>query len=172
MKKALVSIALIIICFLLQSTLFTQFSIGGIVPNLLIIVTVSLGFLLGKKSGIAVGFICGMLVDLFFGSIIGLYTLIYMYVGYVNGLFKKIIFPEDIKLPLVLIIGSDLSYNLICYFFLFLLRGKFHFLFYFSHVIIPEIVYTSIIACLLYPLIHSIYRKLNNSEKKGEQKIV
>ncbi len=168
MKKALVSMAFILICFLLQSTLFTQFSIGGIAPNLLVIVTVSLGFLLGKKSGIAVGFVCGLMVDIFFGSILGLYTLIYMYVGYANGLFKKIIFPEDIKLPLGLIIGSDFCYNIICYFFLFLLRGKFHFGFYFTHVILPEMVYTSLIACLLYPLIHSIYRKLNNSEKKGE----
>ena len=95
-----------------------------------------------------------------------------MYVGYVNGLFKKILFPEDVKLPLLLIVGSDLSYNLICYILLFLFKGKFNFFFYFMHQIIPEAVYTTILAFILYPLIHAVYRKLEESEKKGEQNIV
>lgn len=172
MKKTLVSIAFIIVCFLLQSTLLSQFSIGGIVPNILIIVTASLSFLQGRRPGIFIGFFCGLLVDIFFGNIIGFYALLYMYVGYINGLFKKILFPEDIKLPLMLIAGSDFTYNIICYIFLFLLKGNFHFFYYLLHIIIPEVVYTTVLACILYPLIHVIYRKLEDSEKKGEQTIV
>ena len=172
MKKVIISAAFIIVCFLLQSTLLSQFSIGGIVPNLLIIVTSSLSFLLGKKAGIIVGFFSGLLVDLFFGSIFGVYALFYMYVGYANGLFKKILFPEDIKLPLILIVSSDFSYNIICYFFLFLLKGKFNIPFYLLHIVLPEMVYTTVVACILYPLIHSVYRKLDNSDIKGEQNIV
>ena len=172
MKKTIVSAAFIVICFLLQSTLFSQFAIGGIVPNILIIITASLSFLQGKRPGIFIGFFCGLLVDLFFGSFIGFYALLYMYVGYVNGQFKKILFPEDIKLPLMLIIGSDFSYNAICYFLLFFLKGKFNFFYYLLHIIIPEVVYTTVLACILYPLIHVIYRKLEDSEKKGEQTIV
>ncbi len=172
MKKTIVSGAFIMICFLLQSTLFSQFSIGGIVPNLLIIVTSSLGFLLGKREGIFVGFTCGLLIDLFFGTVFGMYALIYMYVGYTNGMFKKILFPEDVKLPLVLITASDLAYNLICYFFLFFLKGKFNFPYYLIHLILPELVYTTVVAFLLYPLIHYVFRILDHLEKKGEQSSV
>lgn len=172
MKKVIISAVFIIICFLLQSTLFSQFGVGGIVPNLLIIVTASLSFLQGKRPGLFIGFFCGLLVDLFFGSIVGFYALIYMWIGYINGMFKKIIFPEDVKLPLLLIVGSDFFYNLICYILQFLLKGKFDFFFYLLHIIIPEVVYTTVLAFILYPLIHVIYRKLEEREKKGEQNIV
>ena len=38
---------------------------------------------------------------------------------------KKRFYPDDIKLPMLLIGGSDLFYNLVVYFFMFLLRGRF-----------------------------------------------
>ena len=57
----------------------------------------------GRKTGLIVGFFCGLLMDLFFGSVIGFYSLIMMYIGYSNGLFRRIFYPEDIKLPLILI---------------------------------------------------------------------
>lgn len=172
MKKIFSGAALIFVCFLLQSTVFAQFNIGGIVPNLLIIVTASLGFLCGKKTGIIVGFSCGILMDFFLGSVYGMNGLLYMYVGYCNGLFKKILYPKDIKLPLVLIAGSDIGYGVFFYFFRFLLRGKFDFPYYFTQIIIPETVYTTILACLIYPLIHSIKIRLDEKEKKGEQSSV
>ena len=94
MKQAASAIFLIF-GFLLQSTLFAQFSIGGINPNLLIIVVASIGFLVGSKYGMITGFIAGLMVDVFFGSVIGLYSLIYMYIGYINGNFKKILFSGE-----------------------------------------------------------------------------
>ena len=36
--------------------------------------------------------------------------------GFFNGKFKKIFYPDDIKLPLTLIVFSDLAYGLACYF--------------------------------------------------------
>lgn len=172
MKKGMICAALVALCFLLQSTLFSQFRIGDMIPNLLVIAVSALSFLNGKKTGVIVGFFSGMLVDIMFGQILGFYALLFMYIGYTNGMFKKIIFPEDIKLPLLLIIGSDFFYNLACYFFMFLLRGDFHFPYYLIHIIIPEMVYTSLIACVLYPLIHMIFRRVEESENKGEQNIV
>ena len=115
MLKIVVSAFFIIISFLLQGTVFQTLNFGGIVPNLLIIVTASYGFMRGKKNGLLIGFFSGLLMDIFFGSILGYYTLIYMYIGYFNGIFRKSFFPEDIKLPLLLIIGSDFIYNIICY---------------------------------------------------------
>lgn len=47
---------------------------------------------------------------------IGFYALLYMYAGFLNGCFKKMFYPDDIKLPMLLIAGSDLSYNLFIYF--------------------------------------------------------
>ena len=60
MKKAFISGLFILCLYLLQSTLFAMFSIGGIRPNLLIIATASLGFLGGKRTGIYAGFFSGI----------------------------------------------------------------------------------------------------------------
>ena len=155
---------LIIICFLLQGTVFRHFAFGGIVPNLLIVLTASFGFMRGENEGLWIGFFAGLLCDIFYGDILGFYALIMMFIGFLNGKFNRIFYPEDIKLPLALIIVSDISYSMTCYVLLFLLQGKFHFWFYFSNVILPEAVYTILISCILYPLILKINDKLEYFE--------
>ena len=172
MKKVIFSGITIFCCFILQTTLFALFHIGGIRPNLLIIATTSLGFFGGKKTGIYTGFFSGLLVDLCFRSVYGANALLYMYIGFTCGLLKNILFPKDIKLPLFFIAVSDLAYNLLHYFFYFLFRGKFEFGYYLQHIILPEIVYTSIMACIIYPLIYLVMMRIEVPEKKGEQTIV
>ena len=103
MKKAIVSSVFILCLYLLQSTLFAMFSVGGIRPNLLIIAVASLGFLGGKRTGIYAGFFSGLLIDIGFRSVYGVNALLYMYIGYTCGTLKKILFPKDIKMPLLFI---------------------------------------------------------------------
>ena len=166
------SILLIIICFLLQTTVFKGLAFGGIVPNLLIVLTAAFGFMRGERTGLLVGFFCGLLADIFFGNVLGLNAMIYMYIGYFNGKFNRIFFPDDIKLPLLLIFLSDLAYGFLYYVTLFLMRGRFQLDYYFLHVILPEIVYTLLMTLLLYPLILRINRGLENSEQRSAKKFV
>lgn len=86
MKSKIVLFFTIIVCFLMQSTVLHLISIGSITPNLLLILCVSMGLMRGRKSGLWTGFFCGLLVDLFYGSVFGFYALIYMYVGFLSGL--------------------------------------------------------------------------------------
>lgn len=171
-KRLLISICLIIICFLLQTTVFQSLNFGGIVPNLLMILTASFGFMRGKRTGLLFGFFCGLLADIFFADVLGLNAMIYMYIGYTNGKFNRIFYPEDIKLPLLLILVSDLSYGLLYYITLFLMRGRFHFVYYFRHIILPEMVYTILITLLLYPLILFVNKRLEASEQRSARKFV
>lgn len=159
LRKVCVAV-LIIICFVLQSTVFRSLAFAGIVPNLLVILTASFGFMRGENEGLLIGFFSGLLCDIFFGDILGFYALILMYIGYLNGKFNRIFYPEDIKLPLGLIIISDISYSMTCYILLFLLQGKFNFPFYFVNVIIPEAVYTILVTCILYPIILKLNERL------------
>ena len=172
MKRKIVGFILIIVCFLLQCTVFKQFSFANVVPNLLIVVTSSFGFMRGKKEGMYVGLISGMLIDLFFSEFFGFYTLLYMYIGFVNGFFKNMFYDDDIKLPMVLITGSDFIYGCIIYVFSFLLRGRFDAWYYFKSVIIPEVIYTVIVTLIFYRIIRAINRKLEDSEKRSAAKFV
>lgn len=172
MKRKIITAIIIIVCFLLQSTLFKALSFAAISPNLLIVVVASFGFMRGKREGMFVGFFSGLIIDVFFGDVLGFYALTYMYIGYLNGFFKKIFFPEDIKLPLALISVSDIVCNLIVYFFLFLFRGRVDLGYYFMHLILPELVYTLLITVVLYFIILAINQRLEKSEKRSASKFV
>ena len=172
MKRKVVVTVIIMICFLLQTTVFKALSFASISPNLLIVAVSSFGFMRGKREGLFIGFFSGLLIDLFFGDVLGFYALLYMYVGYVNGFFRSIFFPEDIKLPMLLISGSDLACNLCIYFFRFLFRKQFDFGYYFLHLIVPELVYTLLVTIVLYMVILKINQWLEKSEKRSEAKFV
>jgi len=104
----------------------------------------------GRRAGMLTGFTCGLLIDIFFGSVIGFYALVYMVIGYLNGIFQSLFYPEDVKLPMILISLSEVVYCFICYVFLFLLRSRLHLGYYIVHIILPEIVYTIVATIVLY----------------------
>ena len=171
MRKVVVTI-FIFVCFILQCSVFTNLSFAGIIPNLMIILTSSFGFMRGEKEGLIIGFFSGLLSDIFFGEFLGFYALVLMYIGYINGKFSRIFYPEDIKLPIALIVISDLSYGILCYILLFLLRGRFNFPYYFTGVILPEALYTIVVTIFLYPVILKVNEKLEAREKRSAQKFV
>lgn len=172
MLRKIIVAFFIIVCFILQCSVFSSLAFAGIIPNLMIILTSSFGFMRGEDEGLMIGFFCGLLCDVFFGEILGFYALVLMYIGYLNGKFSRIFYPEDIKLPLALIVVSDISYGIICYVLMFLLRGRFNFPYYFTRVILPEAIYTIVITMFLYPLILKVNQKLEAKEKRSAQKFV
>ena len=169
--KAIASGLLLIICFVLQSTLFAQFNIGGIVPNLILILTASIGFRVGRKNGLIVGFVAGLLSDIFFGNVLGLYAFIYMYLGFINGSFKKVLLQGDYKLPMLLIALSDIIYGHAMYILKFFIRGDFHYWYYIRSIMLPELIYTTVMALALFPLINLIFNLIEKWEKllEGEE---
>ena len=136
MKRAFAIGILLIVCFILQCTVFQVLSLASVSPNLLLVITSSLGFMRGEREGLLVGFFSGLLTDIFFGN------------------------DEDIKLPMIWIALSELIYGLSVYFFMFLMRSKFEFPFYFTHIILPELIYTVVLTIVIYRPIRSFNRFL------------
>ena len=166
MLRKFVLFLIISICFVLQTTTFQAISFANIAPNLLIIIVASFGLMRGKAEGMYIGFFSGLLIDIFCGFYLGIYALLYMYVGYLTGLFQKRFYPEDLKLPLLIISASDLFANLIIYLILFLTRSRFDFGYYFSNIILPELVYTTIVTIFFYLLLLKVNQKLEAYEKR------
>ena len=172
MKRKVIVASIILICLLLQNAVFPSFAFASITPNLMIVVASAFGFMRGQREGLWTGFFCGVCVDIFSGGMLGFYALLYMYIGFTNGYFHKLFYPEDIKLPMLLIAGSDLFYNLAVYFFMFFFRGKFHLGFYLKNIILPELVYTMLVTIILYMLILKINQRLELVEKRSAKKFV
>ena len=172
MFRKLLMMVTILFCFILQSTVFPAISMGGVVPNIFIIIASTYGFMRDETEGLLAGFFCGILCDVFYGNILGFYALLYMMIGFINGKFSRIFYPEDIKLPMALITLSELSFSTVCYILLFLLNGRFNVLWYFMHLILPELIYTIMVTLVLYPVILFVNQKLDAFERKRAQKFV
>ena len=172
MNRKVITFFIILISFHLQSTLFVKLKFGAVSPNLMLVVTSSFGFMRGRKSGIAVGAISGLLVDIFWGQLLGFHTLLYTVIGYLNGSFERLFYDEDVKLPIVLISASEFLYGICIYVFVYMLQGDFAFGTYLFSIIIPELVYTILVTLILYQVILHINRKLESEEQRSASKFV
>lgn len=169
MKKGLTYGILIVVFFLLQCSFFSQFSLADVVPNLLIILTASVAIINGSLEGCLVGFFSGMLLDAVFGPYLGVYALGYLICGYLTGIGNRVFYKEDITFPILMIAAADLFYGVYMYVFGFMIRGRLNILFYIRRIILPETVYTVIIAIFLYRLILMISE---HQKKKGSENLI
>lgn len=165
-RNCIIILALILAAFMIQSCTLISDKIPT--PNLLIMLTSVLGFMGGKKYGMYIGFISGLLIDIFFGNMLGFNAVIFLYIGFINGMFNKLFFDDRFLLPTGLVVGSDFSYNFVYYVFKFLLRNKLNFSYYLINVIIPEIIMTVAATLVFYKLIYLLYDKVLTSEKRSE----
>ena len=124
----------------------------------------------GRSEGLYVGFLCGLLMDLFYGDIIGFYTLIFIYVGYINGIVSNYLVTDIVLLPMGLCLFSELFYNGYIYIFGFLLRNRLNVIQYVQTVILPETVLTMIFTIFVYGILLTVNKKLEAIEKKGADK--
>lgn len=164
MKKTIFSIITVLILFLLQTSVFNHISLGGVVPNLMLLVICIYGFMRGETAGLITGFFCGLINDVFFMSNIGYFTFLYMYLGYFNGKLHEYYYSDDYVIPVTSFVFTDFVASLANYVFLFLLRGRFNFTYYLLNIILAELVYTLGTGILLYPLLRIIETKIINKK--------
>lgn len=168
MKRCITIGIIIIICFLLQSTFCRFMELAGVVPNLLLIVTMSFGLMRGRREGLLVGFVSGLLIDIFFGSVLGPFAFIYMTLGYANGFFHRIYYVEDVLLPMLMITLNDFIFNVVVYVIYFLLRNRLNFGEYLVDIILPEMIYTIIVTLFFYKILVRINKMLKQSKEADE----
>jgi len=171
LKKILVIAIVVYVCFLLQTSVFSKYVLANVTPNILICVVSTYGFMKGQKHGIIIGFCTGLLLDVFSCNLFGLYALIYMYIGLLNGFFRKQFFADDLRLPMILIGTSDLIYGIVTYVALFAIRSQYNFSFYFMNIIMPEVVYTLLVSIFVYYAILRLNNWGEKLEKKGSDRI-
>lgn len=108
---------IVLITYIIQTTIIQNFNILGIYPNLFLIVTCGVAFLFGSFSGGITGLSLGLLNDFYQGRNIGLYAILGLYFGIVLGQFNKRFFKDNYLVVLILIILSTLFYELFIYLF-------------------------------------------------------
>lgn len=171
-KQAVLNVLLILLAFTIQNCVFPLLPFLAATPNLLLILTFSFGFIHGKNAGMFYGLLSGLLLDLFYSGPFGFYSLVYIYIGYINGIFTKYYYEDYITLPLILSVFNELAYSMYVYLLRFLIRGRLDLPYYFRNIILPEIIFTVITTLLVYRLFLSASRRLEDMGKRRDSTIV
>lgn len=141
---------------ILQPIVFRNLDFKGIAPNIFIITIVSFGLLRGKIEGAVIGFCIGFLQDVLYGEVVGLYTIIYMNIGWYTGYLYRNFYRDSILVPIGVIALADFLQNFVVYFFTFLFRGRLSLGKYFIQIMVPEIIYTLFVGFILYRIYYMI----------------
>ena len=166
-KRVCITALMIFTAYILQCSAVRYISLASIGPNIIIVVIASYALMHGEVSGMLTGFFAGILIDIQFGEVIGLYAFIYLCIGYACGSFHQHYSRDNLKLPMIIFTVSEFIYGFVICIFMFILRGEFHFIYYLTHNIIPELVYTAVVAFPIYMVIVFIDQKIEIAEKRG-----
>lgn len=171
MKKILIHISLIvafIFIYLLQSIIFTNFTIAGVMPNLIVILVLFIGLYMGRCMGTIYGIIFGILIDLWIGHEIGRTSIILALVGIIGGAFDKN-FSKDSRIIIIFIgILCTIFYEVATYIFNIIIFKINIEILAFIKILAIELLYNILIIIILYPLIKNIGNQIE-SEIKGDK---
>lgn len=151
-------LGLIAVALLLQATVFNFISIGGIKPELAMVLIILNGFLRGSREGAFLGFAGGIIQDLLYGGYVGIGALSQMTAGYLAGLAE----PHLYKDKSVIVAGVTFLATVggeICYWVLLLFAGVgVGFGTALLEVILPLALYNALLALLIYGRYYRSFR--------------
>lgn len=156
--KAFVTGIIIVLNLILQSTLFQYFKIAGVVPNTALILVISLAIYNGKHLGAGIGFAIGILQDIIFGRVLGLYALIYMLIGYGVGYIHRNLFKDNVAVPMLFTAIATVLYQCFNLLLIFLLGYEVDVINFFKKTLIIEVAYNTIFSILIYIYVSKLYK--------------
>lgn len=159
MRKVLPTILAIIVAMILQVAIAPHIAIGGVVPNFLLLVVITLAFTEGPRAGSAAGFAAGLAFDLLGTGPIGPMALVLAVVGHVVGSLSANMFAEGWLMPVTIVfvasLVTEISYAIVLTalgeggpFFSTLLR-----------ISLPSALYNGVLALLIYPWLARLLRQ-------------
>ncbi|MDO4267820.1 MAG: rod shape-determining protein MreD [Eubacteriales bacterium] len=168
MRRIIINLLLLVLAFTIQNSVIPLIPFLSASPNLLLILTFSFGFIYGKEAGMYYGLFAGILLDLFYSGPFGFYTLLFVNIGYFNGICTRYYYEDYINLPLVMSLVNELIYNGYIYVFRFLIRSRLDIFYYAREIVIPEIIFTVVTTLLIYRFFLSANRRLEEIENRRD----
>lgn len=139
---------------ILQPTFARGIEIWGIAPNLFLCFVVLAGFLRGKMEGAICGCVFGLMYDILIGRMIGVNSLIYLYIGFGAGILSEHFFGggKRVTAAIATLVATILS-AIIYYLARLVIHGDIGFLVACFRISFPEAIY-NLVACFLlsYPV--------------------
>jgi len=161
MKRIMLMITIIIINFILQTSLFGLFGFTTLVPNLSLILLVIFAMMTDGFTGGVLGIITGALYDGMLYDVFGIHTLIYFLIGAVVGAFSVDMIRENyIAYGVVTGISTGVM-HLLMYLILFFLRYRTEYAVNILSIIIIEMIINTVLVIFVLKFILYLFNKLN-----------
>jgi rod shape-determining protein MreD len=151
-----VMLLLIVVNYVLQSTVLNDLAILGVTPDTALIFIVSYGILRGDIEGALFGLAAGLMHDMFGGYYIGLYAMLGFLTGYVCGKPFKDFFHDNYFLPFFVVVAATVCYQFLYYCTGILFSGSVDLFYYTRAIILPKTIYTASLSIPLYSLLHAV----------------
>ena len=149
MKKYRLFVLFFLVLFVLQFSFLPLISIYGVVPDLLVLATVSFSFLRGSAWGALIGFSLGLMQDLSAGAFFGLNAFLLTLIGLFFGRFSDRVLQEQFFLPLTASVAATLAKYLCSALIVYLLGYHFNPLLHMGRVLFILLIFQLIFA---YPV--------------------
>lgn len=150
--RFVIILAELILCFVLQSSVWGSLTVNQAIPDLLMVIVVAIAYIKGSNAGIVYGFLAGMLLDITYGKTIGFFALIYLFCGFLAGVFHRFYRKDDNVTPLLLTSAGVFLCQNVCYVTEFVLKRSMDYSFFLVNIVIPRMVVTILFAAVLYKL--------------------
>ena len=149
---------IVIILFSIQTTWLGMFSIGGVIPDLVLIWVVYCGVHCSRTMGVGSGIVMGILQDSLSGGLLGLNTLSKSFIGFFFVALKDKFFVEGVVPVAFFLVASSLFDGLVFYFSMnTVLKGE----------VTSSFLYQSLPAYSIYnglvgPILFLLFNQFNN----------
>jgi len=163
--RVLILSLVILLDFVIRTTLLNAIGIFGIKPDTTIIIIVCYAVLRGDIEGCILGFFAGILYDVFFGRYFGFFALTGALTGYFCGKPFRDFFKENYLIPIILTFVSALCGNIAFYIVHILLQARTDFFRYIYMTIMPAAIYTALFAAPIYWFVMMVNGKLEKYER-------
>lgn len=167
MKRFIFLLLTLFACYLLQCTLIPLIPIPFFSVNLLLVLTITMGFLTGRRVGLYLGFFAGLLLDLTVGTALGFHAMLYSSMGYFFGILRDTLVQETILFPIFFTMAGELVFHTAVYIFRIIRINRISPISYFRNIVLPEMLLSMVAALFLYGFLVFMIERFGLFEPKG-----
>lgn len=147
-----------VFALLIEGSVFSFFMLKKALPDIYLVMVVSLGFILDERRGAVIGLCAGLLQDIIFSSALGFFALAKMVLGYGAGLLGREFYREQLLAPTLLVFAATLFHEFLLYFLVSrLMNSGVSVEWSLSRLFIPKAFYNMALTLLIYPLFFRLY---------------
>ena len=167
-KVILILLLLFFIIYFLQLNFFSWFNIGGIMPNLIVVLVLFIGLFIGNKSGVILGIIFGVILDFNLSKSIGVTSILLAFIGLLGEYLDKN-FSKDSRVTIIVMSAvSTILYEVIIYAISIVQYGVMPEILTFTLTLLVEILFNTMLIIIIYPLMKRLGYYLEE-EYKGKK---